>query len=285
MRIQPDIIKLDRSLVANVDTDPAKAALIDSFVRFARRTGATVCAEGIETPEELRGAGRPRRDLRPGLRARAARGRRGRRSAPWVAGTIRSAPRAPTHAQSTRPTARTPTCGSPRSRRGSRTSARATSCAASAALIASELGADEVALPAPRRPAPGTLEPVGDQPWLPAGTPLALRVLPDAAGRSSRRQQVVQVLAADDARPTSASWRCSGAAAHARCCSHRSSPRGEVVGLLVAWPRRAPWTPGRDEPARIVGHQLGAVVDGWEARPSSSRCRRPERARGRHRQA
>jgi diguanylate cyclase (GGDEF)-like protein len=54
MRIQPDIIKLDRSLVANVDTDPAKAALIDSFVRFARRTGATVCAEGIETPEELK---------------------------------------------------------------------------------------------------------------------------------------------------------------------------------------------------------------------------------------
>src|SRR3954470_3035943 len=54
MRIQPDIIKLDRSLVANVDSDPAKAALIDSFVRFARRTGASVCAEGIETPEELK---------------------------------------------------------------------------------------------------------------------------------------------------------------------------------------------------------------------------------------
>src|SRR4051794_37686093 len=54
MRIQPDIIKLDRSLVANVDSDVAKAALIDSFVRFARRTGATICAEGIETPEELK---------------------------------------------------------------------------------------------------------------------------------------------------------------------------------------------------------------------------------------
>ena len=51
MRLQPDIIKLDRSLVGNVDTDPAKAALIDSFVRFARRTGATIVAEGIETPE------------------------------------------------------------------------------------------------------------------------------------------------------------------------------------------------------------------------------------------
>ena len=54
MRIHPDIIKLDRSLVAEVDTDPAKAALIDAFVRFARGTGAVVCAEGIETAGELR---------------------------------------------------------------------------------------------------------------------------------------------------------------------------------------------------------------------------------------
>ncbi len=53
MRVQPDIIKLDRSLVQGVDQDPAKEALIDSFVRFARRTGASVLAEGIETLEEL----------------------------------------------------------------------------------------------------------------------------------------------------------------------------------------------------------------------------------------
>jgi diguanylate cyclase (GGDEF)-like protein len=54
MRVHPDIIKLDRSLVADVDSDPAKAALIDAFVRFARGTGAVVCAEGIETAAELR---------------------------------------------------------------------------------------------------------------------------------------------------------------------------------------------------------------------------------------
>jgi diguanylate cyclase (GGDEF)-like protein len=53
MRFQPDLIKLDRSLVADVDSDPAKAALIDSFVRLAARTGAAVCAEGVETREEL----------------------------------------------------------------------------------------------------------------------------------------------------------------------------------------------------------------------------------------
>lgn len=54
MRVQPDLIKLDRSLVQDVDSDPAKQALVDAFVRFARRTDAQVVAEGIETEDELR---------------------------------------------------------------------------------------------------------------------------------------------------------------------------------------------------------------------------------------
>ena len=53
MRVQPDIIKLDRSLVEHVDADGAKAALIEFFIVFARRIGAEVCTEGIETPGEL----------------------------------------------------------------------------------------------------------------------------------------------------------------------------------------------------------------------------------------
>jgi EAL domain-containing protein (putative c-di-GMP-specific phosphodiesterase class I) len=53
MRIQPDIVKLDRSLIERVDQDSAKAALIEFFVLFARRVGAGVCTEGIETYEEL----------------------------------------------------------------------------------------------------------------------------------------------------------------------------------------------------------------------------------------
>jgi diguanylate cyclase (GGDEF)-like protein len=53
MRVQPDIIKLDRSLVETVDQDSAKAALIEFFVVFARRIDAAVCTEGIETPGEL----------------------------------------------------------------------------------------------------------------------------------------------------------------------------------------------------------------------------------------
>jgi len=34
--------------------DPARAALIECFVAFARRTGAEICAEGIESLEDLR---------------------------------------------------------------------------------------------------------------------------------------------------------------------------------------------------------------------------------------
>src|SRR4051812_47171696 len=54
MRVQPDMIKLDRSLIEGVHSDSAKAALVEFFVMFARRVGAGVCTEGIETLEELR---------------------------------------------------------------------------------------------------------------------------------------------------------------------------------------------------------------------------------------
>lgn len=54
MRLRPDIVKLDRALVTGVAGDPARAALIECFVTFARRTNAQVCAEGIENAEDLR---------------------------------------------------------------------------------------------------------------------------------------------------------------------------------------------------------------------------------------
>jgi len=54
MSMRADIIKLDRALVADVHADPAKVALIGSLVHFARSTGAAICAEGIETLDELR---------------------------------------------------------------------------------------------------------------------------------------------------------------------------------------------------------------------------------------
>ena len=54
MRMQADMIKLDRSLVSSVHVDPVKAALVRSLVHFAAETGADLCAEGIESLDELR---------------------------------------------------------------------------------------------------------------------------------------------------------------------------------------------------------------------------------------
>ena len=53
LRLQPDLIKLDMSLVRDVDTDPVKAALARSLTDFAVQTGASLIAEGIETAGEL----------------------------------------------------------------------------------------------------------------------------------------------------------------------------------------------------------------------------------------
>ncbi len=53
LRLRPDLIKLDMSLTRDVDTDNARASLADAMVSFARKTGALVIAEGIETDGEL----------------------------------------------------------------------------------------------------------------------------------------------------------------------------------------------------------------------------------------
>jgi diguanylate cyclase (GGDEF)-like protein/PAS domain S-box-containing protein len=53
MRLQPDVLKLDRSLVAGVASDPAKGAMVDALVRYSRRIDADVCAEGVGTLEDL----------------------------------------------------------------------------------------------------------------------------------------------------------------------------------------------------------------------------------------
>jgi EAL domain-containing protein (putative c-di-GMP-specific phosphodiesterase class I) len=52
MRIAPDVIKLDRTLITGLATDPARLALVEALASFAQRTGSTLCAEGVETRED-----------------------------------------------------------------------------------------------------------------------------------------------------------------------------------------------------------------------------------------
>ncbi|WP_082772566.1 EAL domain-containing protein [Actinoplanes sp. TFC3] len=60
LQLRPDIIKLDISLVRDIDADPVRTALARSLVSFAGEVGARLVAEGIETRaeyEKLRGIG------------------------------------------------------------------------------------------------------------------------------------------------------------------------------------------------------------------------------------
>ena len=51
--VRPEIIKLDRTLVAGIDTDRPRRALVEMFGSFANRFDAWVLAEGVETAAEL----------------------------------------------------------------------------------------------------------------------------------------------------------------------------------------------------------------------------------------
>jgi diguanylate cyclase (GGDEF)-like protein len=53
MWVRPQIVKLDLDLTRAIHSDPVRMALVESLVRFARRIGATVCAEGIEEHDDI----------------------------------------------------------------------------------------------------------------------------------------------------------------------------------------------------------------------------------------
>jgi diguanylate cyclase (GGDEF)-like protein len=58
VRVAPEILKIDRSLITGIDVDGSKMALLEALARFASSTGAAVCGEGIEKVAELHMLGR-----------------------------------------------------------------------------------------------------------------------------------------------------------------------------------------------------------------------------------
>jgi PAS domain S-box-containing protein len=54
LELQPDFVKLDISLVRDIDTNPARQAMIAGMCHFASQSGTTLIAEGIETEAEAR---------------------------------------------------------------------------------------------------------------------------------------------------------------------------------------------------------------------------------------
>lgn len=91
MHIRPDFVKLDRALVMDVDRDPAKHALVETFGVLAGRLDAWLLAEGIEREGE--------REVLAGMGVPLAQGFGLARPAPELcAGTrVPGAPEAPDH--------------------------------------------------------------------------------------------------------------------------------------------------------------------------------------------
>jgi EAL domain-containing protein (putative c-di-GMP-specific phosphodiesterase class I) len=52
-QLEPEIVKLDMSLVRDVNTNPTKRKVVRSMTQLAREIGALVVAEGVESEEEL----------------------------------------------------------------------------------------------------------------------------------------------------------------------------------------------------------------------------------------
>jgi EAL domain-containing protein (putative c-di-GMP-specific phosphodiesterase class I) len=53
LELRPQFVKLDISLVRNIDSDPARQAMVTGMAHFAQNTECELIAEGIETDAEL----------------------------------------------------------------------------------------------------------------------------------------------------------------------------------------------------------------------------------------
>jgi EAL domain-containing protein (putative c-di-GMP-specific phosphodiesterase class I) len=51
--VRPNYLKLDRSLISGIDTDPDRGALVSAMLGYVRQTGGHLVAEGVETEAEL----------------------------------------------------------------------------------------------------------------------------------------------------------------------------------------------------------------------------------------
>jgi len=54
VELEPSFLKLDISLIRNVDTNPTRQALVESMCHFAKRVGVKIIAEGVETEAEAK---------------------------------------------------------------------------------------------------------------------------------------------------------------------------------------------------------------------------------------
>ncbi|MDP9401762.1 MAG: EAL domain-containing protein [Actinomycetota bacterium] len=49
LELRPDVVKLDRAIIAGIDTDPVRQAMVTAGVAFVAGVGSSLVAEGVET--------------------------------------------------------------------------------------------------------------------------------------------------------------------------------------------------------------------------------------------
>ena len=54
IRVKPEFIKLDKSLIRNIDKHPEQQRLVELLLDFALQVDTSIIAEGIETLSELK---------------------------------------------------------------------------------------------------------------------------------------------------------------------------------------------------------------------------------------
>src|SRR5829696_3041561 len=256
IRVAPDILKLDRSLVDGVHDDPHRFALLEALISFASTTRAAVCAEGVESLEDLAALA--------GMDVTYAQGwALARPEAPWAA----LAPQAAASAMAeVRIGLRVPrdshadggqTLGDLISHL---TRVRNTDdLAECAAMIPTVLGAEDAAV---SRVVPGErcVEDISRHGWSQPGARYSLDDFPATAWVLRTRtagQVVVGDPASDPAEVTLLERNGFGAVLMVPLVFG-----GRDVGLLELYRRHAlPWSSAEIERAQLLAHQLAAVID------------------------
>ena len=266
MRLRPDLIKLDRPLIADVSRRSDKAALVEALVGFAHRTGAAVCAEGIEQLDDL--GALADLDVHYGQGYAIA-----RPAPPWV-GVGRIVRETLIRRSASSPLAREGyDANAGADRRLERLAAQLTQVRSLAdlegvmATLAAELRADEVACSRWHRDR-DAVETLSEHRWSPTGELYPLARFP-LTRRVLTEQVAVQVLAGDPAADPAEVELLRVEGGHRTLLMVPIVAQGETFGLIEAFSRQErPWSAAAINRARIVSAQLGAVLAGLAYAPA-----------------
>jgi diguanylate cyclase (GGDEF)-like protein len=256
IRVAPDILKLDRSLVDGVHDDPHRFALLDALISFASTTRAAVCAEGVEKLEDLA--------VLAAMDVTYAQGwALARPDAPWAVLAPQAAAAASAEVRIGMRVVReprddaVPTLGDLVARLAAVSSVEDIRLVAT--MIPAVLNADDAAV-SRVVPGEGCVEDISRHGWSKPGERYYLRDYP-ATDYVLRTRTAGQVVAGDPASDPAEVSLLEQSGMQAVLMVPLVFG-GSDVGLLELYRRVAlPWSNGEVERAQLLAHQLGAVID------------------------